>query len=235
MEINYPQDYHDWLPAVFGCEDGGPGLQFVGSVDTRSWRSSPHLPQHPPASSTTFFARWSIETKSSQDPSPVLGRSAFKGFEYGKCTLSAEGLVARTYWGAWYRFGSTSTRVAGWSVRWSQKRFPISPEEPKDLRLKLMDEREAFVIVRQDEAFKKDRNSHSANIDLYQFIWITCRCMAHDGRMTSEWQWQWQWQWQERVRYIEKLLSIVNRAKIHLLFVCVSQPAKFYYGSTEEF
>ena len=36
MEINYPQDYHDWLPAVFGCEDGGPGLQFVGSVDTRS-------------------------------------------------------------------------------------------------------------------------------------------------------------------------------------------------------
>ena len=48
MEINYPRDYHDWLPAVFGCEDGGPGLQFVGSVDTREGRllTFPNILQH---------------------------------------------------------------------------------------------------------------------------------------------------------------------------------------------
>ena len=47
-----------------------------------------------------------------------------------------------------------------------------------------MDEREDFVI-RQDEAFKikKDRNSHSANIDRYQFIWKHVAAW----RMTDAW------------------------------------------------
>ena len=36
--MSYPQDFKKWLPAIFGVESEGPGLQFVGSVETREGR-----------------------------------------------------------------------------------------------------------------------------------------------------------------------------------------------------
>ncbi|KAG6837901.1 hypothetical protein H0H93_013054 [Arthromyces matolae] len=48
IEIDYEQDHHDWLPAVFGCEPDGNNTQDVGTVDTPEGRllTWPNLLQH---------------------------------------------------------------------------------------------------------------------------------------------------------------------------------------------
>ena len=46
--MEYEQDYHDWLPAVFGCEQYGPCVQYIGKVDTCEGRllTFPNIIQH---------------------------------------------------------------------------------------------------------------------------------------------------------------------------------------------
>ncbi|KAF5383181.1 hypothetical protein D9615_005038 [Tricholomella constricta] len=48
MDVNYRQDHRDWLPAVFGCDSDGPGIQEVGAVETREGRllTWPNILQH---------------------------------------------------------------------------------------------------------------------------------------------------------------------------------------------
>ncbi|KAF5383274.1 hypothetical protein D9615_005045 [Tricholomella constricta] len=48
LEFHLEQDDHDWLPAVFGCESYGPGIQDVGTVETREGRllTWPNILQH---------------------------------------------------------------------------------------------------------------------------------------------------------------------------------------------
>ncbi|KAF8960406.1 hypothetical protein BDZ97DRAFT_2077483 [Flammula alnicola] len=38
VAISYPQDHYDWLTVVFGCEQDGPAIQDVGSVQTSEGR-----------------------------------------------------------------------------------------------------------------------------------------------------------------------------------------------------
>ncbi|TFK26789.1 hypothetical protein FA15DRAFT_615143 [Coprinopsis marcescibilis] len=47
-EISYEQDHHDWLPAVFGLENEGPGVQDIGSIETKEGRviAFPNVLQH---------------------------------------------------------------------------------------------------------------------------------------------------------------------------------------------
>ena len=113
-----------------------------------------------------------------KNPSPLSGLPAFKGFENGKCTLSAEGLVVRLYCSISYTFGSASCRKLWDAVfKGVTDDFPFSPDEAKDLRLKLMDERKALVI-RHDEAFKGldfslcGRSHHHQYNHCWEGFWI---------------------------------------------------------------
>ncbi|KAF8971372.1 hypothetical protein BDZ97DRAFT_1237314 [Flammula alnicola] len=47
-DISYEQDHHDWLNVIFGCEQDGPTIQDVGSVETREGRllTFPNVLQH---------------------------------------------------------------------------------------------------------------------------------------------------------------------------------------------
>ncbi|KAF8157169.1 hypothetical protein B0H34DRAFT_712558 [Crassisporium funariophilum] len=47
-EMGYEQHQHDWLMEVFGCEQDGPGVQEIGSIDTREGRliTFPNILQH---------------------------------------------------------------------------------------------------------------------------------------------------------------------------------------------
>ncbi|KAF8148660.1 hypothetical protein B0H34DRAFT_736458 [Crassisporium funariophilum] len=47
-EMEYSQNHHDWLSEVFGCDQEGPGVQEVGSIDTREGRllTFPNILQH---------------------------------------------------------------------------------------------------------------------------------------------------------------------------------------------
>ena len=152
FEIKYPQDYHDWLPAVFGCEDGGPGLQFVGSVDTREGRllTFPNILQH------------QVQPFSLVDPTKPGHRKILALFlvDPHLKVLSTANVPCQQR--DWWRehieeLGTGLDRLPPelWDEVFDGVRddFPISLEEAKDLRLKLMDERKAFVIS-HDEAFQ---------------------------------------------------------------------------------
>ncbi|KDR71066.1 hypothetical protein GALMADRAFT_127278 [Galerina marginata CBS 339.88] len=47
-DIYYEQDFHDWLPAVFGCRSPESSVQVIGGVDTREGRllTFPNILQH---------------------------------------------------------------------------------------------------------------------------------------------------------------------------------------------
>lgn len=46
--MEYEQEHHDWLPVVFGCEQDGPCVQYIGGVDTCEGRllTFPNVLQH---------------------------------------------------------------------------------------------------------------------------------------------------------------------------------------------
>ena len=151
-EIQYRQDYHDWLPAIFGCESEGPGLQFVGSVKTREGRllTFPNILQH------------QVQPFSLVDPTKPGHRKILALFlvDPHVKVLSTANVPCqqRDWWRGHIAELGTSLDRLPLELRDAvfngvTDDFPISPEEAKDLRLKLMDERKAFVI-RHDEAFK---------------------------------------------------------------------------------
>jgi Protein of unknown function (DUF4246) len=154
-DINYPQDYHAWLPAIFGVEEGGPGLQFIGSVDTREGRllTFPNILHH------------QVQPFSLIDPTKPGHRKILALFlvDPHVKVLSTANIPCQQR--DWWRehiaeVGGNNTRLDRLPLELRDAvfdgvtdDFPIGPEEAKDLRLKLMDERKAFVI-RHDEAFK---------------------------------------------------------------------------------
>jgi hypothetical protein len=44
----YRQDHHDWLPEVFGCQQDGPAVQYIGDIFTKEGRllTFPNIFQH---------------------------------------------------------------------------------------------------------------------------------------------------------------------------------------------
>jgi hypothetical protein len=46
--MGYENDYHEWLPAIFGCEPDEPGTQIVGTVESCEGRilTFPNILQH---------------------------------------------------------------------------------------------------------------------------------------------------------------------------------------------
>ena len=151
-DIKYEQEFHDWLPAIFGCEQGRPGLQFVGSVENREGRllTFPNILQHQ-------VQPFSLVDASKPGHRKIL--ALFLVDPHLKVLSTANVPCQQRDW--WREhIAQLSTRldllpVELWDAVFDGviDDFPFSLDEAKDLRLKLMDERKAFVI-RHDEAFK---------------------------------------------------------------------------------
>ena len=156
-DINYPQDYHDWFPAIFGGEVEGPGIQFIGSVETREGRllTFPNILQH------------QVQPFSLVDPTKPGHRKILALFlvDPHLKVLSTANVPCQQR--DWWRehIGKLGTKLDQLPLELRDEvfeqvgGFPFSPEEAKDLRLKLMDERKAFVL-RHDEAFEGSEFSH---------------------------------------------------------------------------
>ena len=150
-EIDYQQDYHDWFPAIFGCESGGPGLQFVGKVETREGRllTFPNILHHQ-------VQPFSLVDRTKPGHRKIL---ALFLVDPHLPILSTANVPCQQR--DWWRdhIAQLGTGLDRFPVElrdavfdWVTHDFPISLDEAKDLRLELMDERKAYVL-RQDEAF----------------------------------------------------------------------------------
>ena len=151
-DIEYEQDFHDWLPAVFGCEQGGPGLQVVGSVETREGRllTFPNILQH------------QVQPFSLVDPTKPGHRKIVALFlvdPHFKILSTANVPCQQMDWWREHIAQLGDTRLDRLPLELRDAvfdgvdDFPFSLHEAKHLRLKLMDERKAFVL-RHDEAFE---------------------------------------------------------------------------------
>jgi len=150
-DMEYEQDYHDWLPAIFGCESGGPGLQVVGSVETREGRllTFPNILQHQvqpfSLADRTKPGHRKILALFLVDPNlPILSTASVP-------------CQQRDWWRDYIAQLGTGlnqfpVELQGAVFDGVTDAFPFGLDEAKDLRLKLMDERKTFAIKR-DEAF----------------------------------------------------------------------------------
>ena len=143
-EMQYEQDYHDWFPAVFGCESGGPGLQFVGSVETREGRllTFPNILQHQ-------VQPFSLDDQSKPGHRKIL--ALFLVDPHLKVLSTANVPCQQRDW--WRdHIAQLGTRLDRLPVElWEavfdgvKDDFPFSLDEAKEMRLDLMDERKSFA------------------------------------------------------------------------------------------
>jgi hypothetical protein len=151
-DMDYQQDDHDWFPAIFGCESGGPGLQFVGNVETREGRllTFPNILQHQ-------VQPFSLVDRTKPGHRKIL---ALFLVDPHLPILSTANVPCQR--GDWWRdhIAQLGTGLDRLPVELQDAvfdgvtgDFPFCPDEAKDLRLELMDERKAFAL-KQDEVFK---------------------------------------------------------------------------------
>lgn len=151
-ELEYEQDYHDWLPAVFGCEPEGPGLQDVGGVETREGRllTFPNILQH------------QVQPFSLVDQTKPGHRKILALFlvDPNLPILSTANVPCqqRDWWRDYISHLGTGLdrlpiELQDAVFRGVENAFPFGLDEAKDLRLELMAERKHFAI-KQDGAFK---------------------------------------------------------------------------------
>ncbi|KAF8885249.1 hypothetical protein CPB84DRAFT_1788521 [Gymnopilus junonius] len=156
VNIRYPQDVHDWLPAVFGVRQNGPGLQEVGGVETREGRllSFPNILQH------------RVGPFKLRDPTRPGHRKVLALFLVDpniKIISTAHVPCQRQDWWQewkeappkWIKQLDTHVEELSQSHTLEQANFPISLKEAEELRLELMDERKEFVL-RENDALETD-------------------------------------------------------------------------------
>lgn len=162
-ELDYPQDYHDWLPIIFGCDKHGGAVQFLGSVETREGRllTFPNTLQH------------RVEPFELADPTKLGHRKIVALFLVDpniKVISTANVPCQQQDW--WWeavqavhlREDLAAGRTSGSGVASFPQElqdqiltgvdFPISLKDAKALRLELMEERKHFVI-KNNEAFEE--------------------------------------------------------------------------------
>ncbi|KAF5383169.1 hypothetical protein D9615_005044 [Tricholomella constricta] len=154
LEIHYEQDHRDWLPAVFGCDTHGRGIQDVGTVETREGRllTWPNILQH------------QVQPFRLADPTKPGHRKIVALFlvDPGIRVVSTANVPCqqKDWW-------SEKVVAAGGETpnKWSGVNaianlplelrnhifedvdgFPIGLEEAKEVRLQLMEERKKFVV-----------------------------------------------------------------------------------------
>ena len=148
----YQQGYHDWLPPIFGCESGEPGLQFVGSVETREGRllTFPNILQHK-------VQPFSLVDRTKPGHRKIL--SLFLVDPHLQILSTANVPCQQRDW--WRNhIAQLPTCLDRLPLELQDAvfdgviyDFPFGLDEAKNMRLELMDERKAFAIT-QDKAFK---------------------------------------------------------------------------------
>lgn len=149
--IQYRQWHYDWLPAIFGCTQGGPTVQYVGGVDTREGRllTFPNILQHQ-------VQPFKLVDRTKPGHRKIL--ALFLVDPNIKIVSSANVPCQRKDW--WVEeigggFDTVLPRELGDLVFGAVEDFPMGMEEAKEIRLKLMEERKASVSI-QDQQFEEE-------------------------------------------------------------------------------
>ena len=141
--MSYRQNHHEWLSEVFGCENEGPTVQEIGSVETREGRllTFPNVLQHRVGS-----FKLADPTKPGHRKIVVL----FLVDPNIKVISTAHVPCQQQAW--WWNLTQTKNQqLAGLPVELQDHiledvDFPFSLQEAKAHRLELMEERKVFVL-----------------------------------------------------------------------------------------
>jgi len=147
VDVRYEQDHHDWLEEVFGCEQDGPALQYIGDVVTKEGRllTFPNVFQHRvgPFSlvDKTKPGHRKILALFLVDPRIEIISSAHvpcQQKEWWKQELYATAVLPKL-----------PPELLSEVVNGVEE-FPIGLDEAKRLRLELMEERKKFISKHED-------------------------------------------------------------------------------------
>ncbi|TFK62408.1 hypothetical protein BDN72DRAFT_932523 [Pluteus cervinus] len=149
IEIGYEQYHHDWLPAVFGCDQGSPTVQHVGKIETKQGRllTFPNILQH------------QVLPFQLADPTKPGHRKVIALFLVDpnvKIISTANVPCQRMdWWKEAIQNGSEEVRRPKIPLELQEhilngvEDFPLSMEEARELRLELMDERSSFQTTQE--------------------------------------------------------------------------------------
>ncbi|KAG5639577.1 hypothetical protein H0H81_010778 [Sphagnurus paluster] len=148
--VSYEQDHHDWLEAVFGCSQNEPGVQDVGTVDTREGRllTWPNVLQHQ-------VQPFALADRTRPGHRKIL---ALFLVDPSIRVISTANIPCqqREWWSEAVRGGDSLLARLPKELQdlvFEQvEEFPIGLEEAKEVRARLMDERRVFVRL-NNEAF----------------------------------------------------------------------------------
>ncbi|KAG5653950.1 hypothetical protein H0H81_009066 [Sphagnurus paluster] len=150
-DFRYEWDHHDWLEAVFGCQNRTAAVQDVGSINTREGRllTWPNILQH------------QVQPFSLAEPTKPGHRKVVALFlvDPGIRIISTANVPCqqRDWWGDALRHGDS--RLAQLPVELQDMiteevdGFPVGLEEAKRVRVRLMQERKRYAAF-HDQAFK---------------------------------------------------------------------------------
>ena len=151
-DIDYPQNRHDWLEAVFGCQNEEPSIQYIGQVATKEGRvvTFPNVFQHQ-------VQPFELDDWTKPGHRKIL--ALFLVDPHMRIISSANvPAQQKDWWADEMRslgiFPSLPTELYQEVVNHVED-FPVSLEDAKNLRLELMEERKAFV-VRHDQMFAEE-------------------------------------------------------------------------------
>jgi len=154
-DVSYGQDEHAWMWNVFGVKNEGPAVQDSGSVSTREGRlvTFPNIIQH------------RVEGFRLQDPTKPGHRKIVALFlvnPHIKILSSAKIPCQRKDWWDEYQQGRRMTRKATRELldeENSSTDFPLTMDEVKGMRLRLMEERTIF-----DQGQKETIDEYTFNL-----------------------------------------------------------------------
>ncbi|KAF5323944.1 hypothetical protein D9611_008284 [Ephemerocybe angulata] len=153
MDISYGQDYHEWLPEVFGLETQTDSIQVLGSVDTKEGRiiTFPNILQH------------QVQPFKLEDPTKPGHRKIMALFlvdPHTSVISTADVPPQRLDWWAEevpskegdVRNADALTKLPNElkeRIFAGVEDFPIDMEKAKEYREKLMEERKSYVLAHQ--------------------------------------------------------------------------------------
>jgi hypothetical protein len=145
--VSYEQDHHDWLPAVFGCEQDGSALQYIGDVVAKEGRllTFPNILQH-------RVSPFELVDKTKPGHRKIL--ALFLVDPHIRIISTANvPCQQKAWWAEQLRNGQGFKTLPGEMMKEILDKvedFPIGMDEAKELRVELMEERKSFV-QRHDE------------------------------------------------------------------------------------
>jgi hypothetical protein len=147
-EVSYQQDHHEWLSEVFGCEQGGPAIQYVGDVVAKEGRllTFPNIFQH-------RVGPFGLADKTKPGHRKIL--ALFLVDPHIRIISTANVPCQQKAWWAeelraqriFPKFPNEVLKEVVDAV----EGFPLGMDEAKALRLELMEERKIFVHYHEQQ------------------------------------------------------------------------------------